>query len=126
MRLNTTLLFQPCRADTACRDLRLDVITDSLLYRGGVESLGRRFRRCHKCSVWTVPRNATINESHESRLPLQWWRHARSGEQGVPDISWIEATLKVTEAVCCTGCRHCHLLEAGTRRHNLSATEEED
>jgi hypothetical protein len=38
----------------------------------------------------------------------------RSGEQGLPDATWIEATLKVTEAVCCTGCRHSHLLEAGT------------
>ena len=43
----------------------------------------------------------------------------RSGEQGLPDSPWIEATLKVTEAVCCTGCRHCHLLEAGTGRHAL-------
>jgi hypothetical protein len=30
----------------------------------------------------------------------------RSGEQGLPDAPWIEATLKITEAVCCTGCRH--------------------
>jgi len=25
----------------------------------------------------------------------------------------------VTEAVCCTGCRHCHLLEAGTVKETL-------
>ncbi len=40
----------------------------------------------------------------------------RSGERGLPDAPWMEATLKVTEAVCCTGCRHCHLLEAGAYR----------
>jgi hypothetical protein len=38
----------------------------------------------------------------------------RSGEHGLPDTHWIDATLKVTEGVCCLGCRHCHLLEAGT------------
>ena len=32
----------------------------------------------------------------------------RSGEQGLPDTPRIEATLKVTEVVCCTGCCHCH------------------
>ena len=58
---------------------------------------------------------------------VSWWRHAallylRSGEQGLPDPAWIEATLKVTEAVCCTGCRHCHLLEAGTRKHALEVS----
>lgn len=36
----------------------------------------------------------------------------RSGEPGSPDPIWIDATFRVTEAVCCTGCRHCHLLEA--------------
>jgi hypothetical protein len=43
----------------------------------------------------------------------------RSGEQGLPDALWIEATLKLTEAVCCVGCRHCHLLEAGIRQEEL-------
>jgi hypothetical protein len=46
----------------------------------------------------------------------------RSGEQGLPDSAWIEATLKVTEAVCCTGCRHCHLLEAGTVKHEFEVS----
>ena len=36
----------------------------------------------------------------------------RSGEPGPPDSQWIDATLKATEAVCCCGCRHSHLLEA--------------
>jgi hypothetical protein len=36
----------------------------------------------------------------------------RSGEPGPPDSLWTDATLKVTEAVCCCGCRHSHLLEA--------------
>lgn len=36
----------------------------------------------------------------------------RSGEAGPPGPLWTEATLKVTEAVCCCGCRHSHLLEA--------------
>jgi len=36
----------------------------------------------------------------------------RSGEPGPPDLLWTDATLKATEAVCCCGCRHSHLLEA--------------
>ena len=36
----------------------------------------------------------------------------RSGEPGPPEPRWTDATLKVTEAVCCCGCRHSHLLEA--------------
>ena len=36
----------------------------------------------------------------------------RSGEPGPPGPLWTDATLKVTEAVCCCGCRHSHLLEA--------------
>ena len=36
----------------------------------------------------------------------------RSGEPGPPDSVWIDATIKATEAVCCCGCRHSHLLEA--------------
>jgi hypothetical protein len=36
----------------------------------------------------------------------------RSGEQGAIESDWMDAVLKVTEAVCCPGCRHCHLLEA--------------
>lgn len=37
---------------------------------------------------------------------------SRSGEPGPPESQWTDATLKVTEAVCCCGCRHSHLLEA--------------
>ena len=36
----------------------------------------------------------------------------RSGEPGPPESQWTDATLKVTEAACCCGCRHSHLLEA--------------
>jgi hypothetical protein len=36
----------------------------------------------------------------------------RSGEAGPPGPLWMDAALKVTEAVCCCGCRHSHLLEA--------------
>jgi hypothetical protein len=36
----------------------------------------------------------------------------RSGEPSPPDSPWTDATLKATEAVCCCGCRHSHLLEA--------------
>jgi hypothetical protein len=35
----------------------------------------------------------------------------RSGERSVPNELWTDAVLKVTEAVCCIGCKHCHLLE---------------
>ena len=43
----------------------------------------------------------------------------RGGEDSAPDDSWIEACLKATEAVCCIGCRHCHLLEAGVVKQEL-------
>ena len=39
--------------------------------------------------------------------------YARSGELAHPDATWTNAALKITEAACCCGCRHCHLLEAG-------------
>lgn len=38
--------------------------------------------------------------------------YARSGELAPPDATWTNATLKITEAACCCGCRHSHLLEA--------------
>ena len=39
--------------------------------------------------------------------------YARSGELAPPKAIWASATQKITEAVCCPGCRHCHLLDAG-------------
>jgi len=39
--------------------------------------------------------------------------YGRSGELSPPDAIWTDATIKITEAVCCPGCRHCHLLESG-------------
>jgi hypothetical protein len=38
--------------------------------------------------------------------------YTRSGERGRPADQWSDASFKITEAVCCSGCRHCHLLEA--------------
>jgi hypothetical protein len=38
--------------------------------------------------------------------------YTRSGEKSVPSSIWTDAVLKVTEAVCCLGCKHCHLLES--------------
>jgi hypothetical protein len=35
----------------------------------------------------------------------------RSGETSVSHEIWTDAVLKVTEGVCCAGCKHCHLLE---------------
>jgi hypothetical protein len=46
--------------------------------------------------------------------------YARSGELAHPDATWTNATLKITEAACCCGCRHCHLLEAGNPPPPLS------
>jgi len=37
--------------------------------------------------------------------------YTRSGENSAPSSIWTDAVLKVTEAVCCVGCKHCHLLE---------------
>ena len=47
----------------------------------------------------------------------------RSGEEGSPDPIWLNAVMKATEGVCCTGCRHCHLLEAGAQRQEKEAME---
>jgi hypothetical protein len=37
--------------------------------------------------------------------------YTRNGEKSAPSSIWADAVLKVTEAVCCVGCKHCHLLE---------------
>lgn len=39
----------------------------------------------------------------------------RSGERGAIEPRWMDAVLKITEAVCCPGCRHCHLLEGAAK-----------
>lgn len=41
----------------------------------------------------------------------------KSGEEELPPNAFIDALLKVTEAVCCVGCKHSHLLEVGTPVH---------
>ncbi len=35
----------------------------------------------------------------------------RNGEEELPPEKFIDSLLKVTEAVCCVGCKHTHLLE---------------
>ena len=37
----------------------------------------------------------------------------KNGEEELPPHPFLDALLKVTEAVCCVGCKHSHLLEAG-------------
>ncbi len=37
----------------------------------------------------------------------------RNGEDELPPVAFLDALLKVTEAVCCIGCKHSHLLELG-------------
>lgn len=39
----------------------------------------------------------------------------RNGEEELPPEDLIDVMLKATEAVCCVGCRHVHLLEMGVR-----------
>jgi len=48
--------------------------------------------------------------------------YGRSGELAPPGAIWTDATHKITEAVCCPGCRHCHLLEAGNYLTTTSTT----
>ena len=36
----------------------------------------------------------------------------KNGEEELPPHSFLDALLKVTDAVCCVGCKHSHLLEA--------------
>ena len=38
----------------------------------------------------------------------------KNGEEEVPPNTFIDALLKITEAVCCVGCKHSHLLEVGS------------
>ena len=37
----------------------------------------------------------------------------RNGEEQLPPETFIDVLLKVTEGVCCIGCKHTHLLELG-------------
>ncbi|RSL14698.1 hypothetical protein EDE15_0160 [Edaphobacter aggregans] len=39
----------------------------------------------------------------------------KNGEEELPPATVLDALLKVTEAVCCVGCKHSHLLEMGAR-----------
>ncbi|HUZ95378.1 MAG TPA: hypothetical protein VMU57_10730 [Edaphobacter sp.] len=39
----------------------------------------------------------------------------RNGEDELPPEAFLDVLLKITEAVCCLGCKHCHLLEQGIR-----------
>ena len=43
----------------------------------------------------------------------------KNGEEELPRHSFLDALLKVTEAVCCVGCKHSHLLEAGSSSASL-------
>jgi hypothetical protein len=47
----------------------------------------------------------------------------RSGEPGPPSSLWTDATHKATEAVCCCGCRHSHLLEAAPAPKLVEVTQ---
>lgn len=38
----------------------------------------------------------------------------KNGEEELPPNAFIDALLKVTDAVCCVGCKHSHLLEVGS------------
>ncbi len=38
----------------------------------------------------------------------------KNGEEELPPNAFIDALLKVTESVCCVGCKHSHLLEVGS------------
>jgi hypothetical protein len=47
----------------------------------------------------------------------------KNGEEELPPNAFIDALLKVTEAVCCVGCKHSHLLEVGSSlRQNVLVT----
>lgn len=47
----------------------------------------------------------------------------KNGEEELPPDIFNDALLKITEAVCCVGCKHSHLLEAGSSvRQEVLAT----
>ena len=48
--------------------------------------------------------------------------YTRSGEMSAPSSVWTDAVLKVTEAACCVGCKHCHLLESGIAAATTTTT----
>jgi hypothetical protein len=52
----------------------------------------------------------------------------RNGEDELPPVAFLDVLLKVTEAVCCAGCKHAHLLELGVTsechlKHNFAEME---
>ena len=42
----------------------------------------------------------------------------KNGEEEIPPTPLLDALLKVTEAVCCVGCKHSHLLEMGAMTYH--------
>ncbi|HEY6413540.1 MAG TPA: hypothetical protein VIX42_07625 [Edaphobacter sp.] len=50
----------------------------------------------------------------------------RNGEDELLPEAFLDALLKITEAVCCAGCKHSHLLELGAAlhlKHNFAEVE---
>lgn len=43
----------------------------------------------------------------------------KNGEEELPPHIYLDALLKITEAVCCVGCKHSHLLQAGSSSATL-------
>ena len=45
----------------------------------------------------------------------------RNGDEQLPPEAFIDILMKVTEGVCCVGCKHTHLLELGTNHTRQKA-----
>jgi hypothetical protein len=45
--------------------------------------------------------------------------YSRSGEQAIVPSEFQDAVIRITSAVCCVGCRHCHLLQPRPVTANL-------
>ena len=49
----------------------------------------------------------------------------RNGEEMLPPESFLDPLLKITEAVCCIGCKHSHLLELGRTTTTMTTMRQE-
>ncbi|HEY2467611.1 MAG TPA: hypothetical protein VGI45_07200 [Terracidiphilus sp.] len=101
------------------------VRVEMLRFQNTYDLLITKHRLEHRDGQRAQMRNTILFASRNGFLETELWGKdaafrggamphflTRSGEPGPPDSLWTDATLKATEAVCCCGCRHSHLLEA--------------
>jgi hypothetical protein len=96
---------------------------DLLITRHSLESTNAK-RREMKNEILFLGRNGTLatelwGQDSAFRGAAMPHFFKRNGEQAMPQSAWLDAALRVTEGVCCTGCRHVHLLEAAVAKEKV-------